>query len=300
MTEMPVTEMPVAARQLRLAGAPISWGVSEVPGWGHQLAPDTVLAQMRDVGLVATEYGPAGFLPADPAQRAATLGRYGLSAIGGFVPMVLHDPAADPRAQIERALTDFAAAHAEVIVLAAATGSDGYDAAPQLDQHGWATLLSSLDLAMARAAEIGLLVTLHPHVGTMIERRDEVHRVLDGCGIALCLDSGHLLIGGTDPVELARQVPDRVAHAHLKDVDASWAERVRDGRASYTEAVAAGMYRPLGQGDVDIAGLVGALRGNGYDGWYVLEQDTVLVAAPAGAGPAGDVRASLSFLRDLP
>jgi inosose dehydratase len=300
VTGGPAAGGPAAGRQLRLAGAPISWGVSEVPGWGYQLEPDTVLAQMRDLGLVATEYGPAGFLPADPGQRAATLGRYGLSAIGGFVPVVLHDPAADPRAQIERALTGFAAAHAEVLVLAAVTGNDGYDAAPQLDSDGWSTLLSSLDLARARAAEIGLVVALHPHVGTMIERRDEVHRVLDGCGIGLCLDSGHLLIGGTDPVELARQAPERIAHAHLKDVDASWAERVRDGRASYTEAVAAGMYRPLGQGDVDIAGLVRALRASGYDGWYVLEQDTVLVAEPAGPGPAGDVRASLAFLRDLP
>jgi inosose dehydratase len=300
VTDSPVTDPPVTGSQLRVAGAPISWGVSEVPGWGYQLAPDRVLGEMRDLGLVATEYGPAGFLPADPGERAVTLGKYGLSALGGFVPVVLHDSAADPGAQIERALGDFAAAGADVLVLAAATGSDGYDVRPELDDHGWLTLLSSLDLAAARAAEIGLLVTLHPHVGTMIERRDEVHRVLDGCGIQLCLDSGHLLIGGTDPAELARQVPGRIAHAHLKDVDASWAEQVRDGAATYTEAVTAGMYRPLGQGDVDIAGLVGALRTGGYDGWYVLEQDTVLGGEPAGAGPARDVRASLAYLRDLP
>jgi len=285
---------------LRLAGAPISWGVCEVPGWGYQLAPELVLAQMRDLGLTAAEFGPPGFLPADPAGRAAVLRSYGLDAVGGFLAVVLHDRAADPAGQVERALADFAAAGAEVLVLAAATGRDGYDARPELDGPGWATLLDSLDRAVALAARAGLAVTLHPHVGTMIERRDEVHRVLDGCGIQLCLDSGHLLIGGTDPAELARQAGDRVAHAHLKDVDAGWARRVSDGEVSYAAAVAGGLYRPLGAGHADIAGLVAALDAAGYDGWYVLEQDTMLAGQPDGLRPQGDVRASLAYLQNLP
>ena len=184
-------------------------------------------------------------------------------------------------------------------MLAAATGRSGYDTRPQLDRDGWQTLLANLDRIAARAAERGVLATLHPHVGTVIERPDEVYRVLDGSTVALCLDSGHLLIGGADPADLARQAGDRVAHTHLKDVDAGLARQVRDGAAGYAEAVADGMYRPLGQGHVDIAGLVGALRATGYDGWYVLEQDTVLRAEPEGEGPVADVRASVEYLRSL-
>ncbi len=284
---------------MRLAGAPISWGVCEVPGWGYQLPPDRVLAEMRDAGLDAAEFGPDGFLRADPAGKAAALARYGLTAVGGFVPAVLHDPAADPLAEIAAVLDDFRAAGAGVLVLAAVTGLDGYDARPELDETAWRTLLANLDAAAALAAERGMLATLHPHVGTVVERPDEVRRVLDGCSAQLCLDSGHLLIGGTDPAELARQAPGRVAHAHLKDVDAGWAYRVRSGEVSYTGAVARGMYRPLGQGDVDLAGLVGALRGAGYAGWFVLEQDTILDAEPLGEGPAADVRASVAYLRAL-
>ena len=283
----------------RLAGAPISWGVCEVPGWGYQLAPELVLAQMRDLGLSAAEFGPPGFLPADPAGRARILGQYGLAAVGGFLAVVLHDRAANPAGQVERALAEFAAAGAQVLVLAAATGRDGYDARPELDDQGWATLLDSLNRAAALGAAAGLTVTLHPHVGTMIERRDEVLRVLDGSDIQLCLDSGHLLIGGSDPAELARQAGDRIAHAHLKDVDAGWARRVREGEVSYAAAVAAGLYRSLGAGDADIAGLVGALDAAGYDGWYVLEQDTILTEAPTGVGPAADVHTSVEQLRSL-
>jgi inosose dehydratase len=55
-------------KTLKIAGAPISWGVCEVPGWGYQLSPQRVLAEMRDVGLAATELGPEGFLPSDPDE----------------------------------------------------------------------------------------------------------------------------------------------------------------------------------------------------------------------------------------
>ena len=133
----------------------------------------------------------------------------------------------------------------------------------------------------------------------MIESGSEVQRVLEGSSIALCLDTGHLLIGGTDPAELTRQSPDRIAHTHLKDVDSTIAEQVRAGRLTYTEAVVRGMYRPLGPGDVDIAAIVNTLRGNGYEGWYTLEQDTILTEEPRGEGPVHDVRISADFVRGL-
>ena len=288
--------------ETRVAGAPISWGVCEVPGWGYQLPASRVLAEMRAVGLTAAELGPDGYLPPDPGQRTALLAEYGLSAAGGFVPVVLHQPGAV--AAVDRALDTFggvsAAAHRNpVLVLAAATGRPGYDARPELDAGGWSALLSALDRAAARAAERGLLAALHPHVGTMVEKPDEVRRVLDGSGVALCLDTGHLLIGGTDPAELARGAADRVGHVHLKDVSAAVARKVADGQITYTEGVADGLYRPLGQGDVDLAGVVGALEASGYQGWYVLEQDTILDGPPRDEGPVRAVRESLSFLRGL-
>ncbi|WP_018552374.1 TIM barrel protein [Streptomyces sp. ATexAB-D23] len=286
----------------RIAGAPISWGVCEVPGWGHQLAPDLVLRQMREAGLTATEFGPEGFLPDAPAAKAATLASHGLRAVGQFVPVVLHDPDHDPLPEIEAALTGLLAADARTVVVAAATGADGYDDRPALDAAGWSVLLANLDRISAAAAGAGVLATLHPHVGTMIESGEETQRVLDGSGIGLCLDTGHLLIGGGDPLGLAASLPGRIAHVHLKDVRLDLADRVRAGRTTYTRAVAEGMYVPLGAGDVDIAAIVRLLEADGYAGWYVLEQDTILRAAPGedgGADPLDDVLASVAHLRSL-
>ena len=280
---------------MRVAGAPISWGVCEVPGWGHQMAPERVLAEMRDSGLAATEFGPDGFLPADPGERSALLKSYGLGAVGGFVPVVLHDPGHDPLPDVRRALAGFG--DARTLVLAAATGLHGYDERPALTDDAWRTLLANLDRLAEHAASLGLLATLHPHVGTVIEGPEEIDRVLAGSEIPLCLDTGHLLIGGTEPLTLARAAASRVAHVHLKDVDAELAGRVRSGQMTYTDAVRAGVYRPLGAGDIDIRGIIGALTAAGYDGWYVLEQDTILAAEPAaGAGPIEDVLASVAFM----
>jgi inosose dehydratase len=288
-----------AALEDRIAGAPISWGVCEVPGWGHQLTPERVLTEMRAVGLRATEFGPDGFLPEDPASKAAVLAGHGLAAVGGFVPVVLHDDRRDPLAEVEAALDGLVAAGAGVLVLAAATGDEGYDERPVLDEVAWKRLFDNLDRLVERAAARGVQACLHPHVGTVVESQDDVRRVLDGGTVPLCLDTGHLLIGGTDPAALVRDATDRVVHTHLKDVDLAWATRVQRGEVTYTAAVTGGMYRPLGRGDVDIAGIVATLETDGYAGWYVLEQDTVLASEPADEGPIVDVRASVAYLRGL-
>lgn len=282
----------------RIAAAPISWGVCEVPGWGHQMQPDRVLTEMAALGLAATEFGPDGFLPADPREAADLLDQHGMRAVGGFVPVVLFDERHDPLPDVERALRHFTAAGATTLVLAAASGAEGYDARPVLDDTQWATLLRNLGRIRAAAGEQGIEATLHPHVGTMVETGEEVDRVLAGSDIGLTLDTGHLLVGGSDPVALAKAAPERVRHTHLKDVDLAVVDRVRTGELTYTEAVGAGLYAPLGRGDVDIAAIVSTLEATGYDGWYVMEQDTVLDAEPApDGGPVEDVRRSLEFLR---
>jgi inosose dehydratase len=278
----------------RIAGAPISWGVCEVPGWGYQLSPDRVLTEMREAGLVATEFGPDGFLPDEPAAKAATLAAHGLSCVGGFVPTVLHDAGRDPLPGIATTLTAFTAAGATTLVLAADSGTTGYDERVELDGDAWRLLLANLDRIKDLAGERGITATLHPHVGTIVERADDVARVLDGSTVPLCLDTGHLMIGGTDPAKLAEDVPERIAHTHLKDVDAARADRVRAGEIAYSAAVADGLYRPLGQGDADIATIIRSLEGAGYQGWYVLEQDTVLTGEQD--APLADVLASVAFV----
>ncbi|MGY1943508.1 TIM barrel protein [Nocardia asiatica] len=291
--------MTESLHPLRLAAAPISWGVCEVPGWGHVLDARTVLSEMAALGLRATELGPPGYLPRDPGALRQLLDDFGIAAVGGFLAVVLHRDRQDALAQAGRTAAQLAATGAEVLVLAAATGLGGYDARPQLDDSQWRALIDTASAIRDLAAAHGLRTVLHPHVGTHVESEDEVERFLADTDLDICLDTGHLLVGGADPVRLARRHAERVGHIHLKDVRGPLADQVRGGKLEYSEAVRRGLYVPLGEGDVDIAALVHTMRSAGYRGWYVLEQDAALRTSDSADKPSGDTGRSLRYLADI-
>lgn len=280
----------------RVAGAPISWGASELAGWGHRMEPERVLDEMRSAGLAATELGPPGFLPEDPAQVRELLDRHGLRLVAGFLAAVLHKAGARPLKDVESEAVALQSAGAEVLVLAAALPGESYDRHRELGAPEWRLLRDNLAAAEDIARSHGLRLAFHPHVGTAVESRDHVETLLATSEVDLCLDTGHLFLGGTNSVQLVAEAGKRIGHVHLKDVAAKPAARVRSGELSYGEAVREGLYTPLGQGSLDVEAVVIRLEEAGYRGWYVLEQDTALTAEPEPAsGPVVAARQSLEF-----
>jgi inosose dehydratase len=287
-----------AAASRRLAAAPISWGVCEVPGWGLQLPPDRVLSEMAQLGLTATELGPQGWLPIDGHAVRAELDRYGLRLVGGFVPIVVHEPDQKPtREHANRAAAQLAAAGADVFV-AAVVQDDQWATPRPLDDEQWRHAGANLRAIADLVATHGLELVLHPHVGTLVETATDVRRALAHTDVAWCFDTGHLLIGGYEPVDFVRDHADRIGHVHLKDVDASLAERVRRGELTLVQATQAGLFQPLGEGDARIDEVVRLLEDAGYERWLVLEQDIAIAGSepPADGGPALDVHKSIEFL----
>jgi inosose dehydratase len=281
----------------RLAGAPISWGVCEVPGWGRMLPPERVFAEMAELGLRATELGPIGYLPLEPQAIREALDRHGLRLVGGFVPLVLHRPTLD-LAEAERIAAVLAAAGADTFN--AAIVADEHWSTPQpLDDDAWANVARHLAEVEKRVEQHGLTLALHPHVGTQIETRKDVERALSLTECGWCLDTGHLAIGGVDPAEFARDHGERVVHVHLKDVDDAIAGKLRRDELTLVQAVQAGLFRPLGQGDVRLEEVLDGL--DGYERWLVLEQDTAITGEepPVGSGPVTDVRTSIEYLHSL-
>ncbi len=283
-------------RERKIAAAPISWGVCEVPNWGVQLTPDRVLADVARLGFTAIEAGPPGFLPADPRAAARTLDAHGLRCIGGFVTAVLHDRERRDAelASVERQANSLRALGSDLLVLAPATGRDGYEGRTELTDAEWATLFDTLPLVEAIAGAAKLSVVVHPHVGTAIEQPKDIEKLLAGSHVGLCLDTGHVFVGGGDPAAIARTAGRRVKHVHLKDANVKLAGDVRDRRLSYASAVQQGLYTPLGDGDARIGEVLTILRGGGYDGWYVLEQDIALKDATA--DPLPGIERSLMFV----
>ncbi len=283
-----------------LAGAPISWGACEVPGWGPMPDADHVLSEMADLGLRGTELGPPGFLPTEPTALARVLDRHRLQLVGGFVPLVLHEPSLERTAQVARdAARLFADAGGEVLV-AAVVADDDWSSSPELDDEAWRRLAAHASEIDALVAEYGITLALHPHYGTLVQSAEQVERALELLDVGWCLDSGHLMIGGVDPAAFARDHGDRVVHVHLKDVDEALAGALRSGSLSLLEATRRGLFVSLGQGDAGIGTVLEALQAHGYGRWLVLEQDTAITAdEPAvGSGPMLAARQSIAFLHN--
>ena len=282
-----------------VAGAPISWGVIELPNWGYQMPAGRLLREAASIGLTAMEAGPEEFLPQDPTEVRELLAEHDLGLVGGFVPAVLHDPQARQEGLdlVERRAEFFAAAGADTLVLAAMTGSETLDEVVELDEAGWEELFENLARVEHICARYDLTAVLHSHFGTVVETDEQLWRFLEGSDMGLCLDTGHLVIGGSDPLEVAEKAADRVKHVHLKDVDRDVARLLGAREIGFKEACLREAFRPLGDGDIDVAQLLELLDRSEYRGWYVLEQDIVVETEPSeGEGPVDDIRKSLEFL----
>ena len=286
----------------RVASAPISWGICEVPGWGAMLPKQRVLTEMDELGFTATELGADGFLPSDPDELNADLKPFGMTLLGGFTPVVLHDPSqrAATIASATATAQFFQKTGATKFVSSVVQDMD-WSFPRELSVEEKRHMAEMLGVIDDICGEYGLEQVLHPHVQTLVETKDDISRVLDTCDVHFCLDTGHMAFGGQDPVEFAKTAMDRVGHVHLKDIRMDLVPAVLRREVSLMAATQAGVFTNLGAGDVDIMGVVQTLESAGYRGWYVIEQDTAITGGfPAeGEGPALQVSASLAYLTDV-
>jgi inosose dehydratase len=146
-----------------------------------------------------------------------------------------------------------------------------------LTDEQWQNLAKGLHDLADNLAPLGMSVVFHNHVGTYVETPAETVRLLDETDpekVGWCLDIGHLAYGGGDSLAMLGTHGDRVRHIHLKDVDGAVLARARAEGWSFGRALKAFIFPPLGEGIARVPEMVEALLRRGYDGWFVLEQDT--------------------------
>lgn len=302
-----------------IAGAPVSFGV-----WGpHSGAPDgdgnSVLGALAGAGYWGSELGDPGFL-GDPSRTADLFAAHALAPAGVYVglPLARGRREARDREGFEltcrtlRAVVDRCALEASAPgapparVVLADDGAPGLDAPRDpadvtsgLDHAAWLEAVDVLAEAVAVAAGYGLPTTFHPHLGTYVESAWEVDRLLDSTPLTLTLDTGHALLAGTDPVRAAGRWAGRIDHVHLKDVRTSVCRRARrEGPVPLRQWWSEANVR-LGEGDVDLAGVLDVLRRDGYAGWLVVEQDVAPHGGPQLADFTADQVHNLGVLHSL-
>ncbi len=287
---------------IRVANAPVSWGIMEVEGWSPPFPYATFLDELRGAGYEGTELGPYGYLPTDAVALRAELDRRSLALTSAFVPLRLKEPDAELE-PLRRAGQLLRALGARYVVLADALWPEREAAAGRAENSGvglsgrdWRIVADNLHAAADLAASLGLRPVFHHHTGTYIETPAEIERLLESSSLGLCLDTGHYAYGGGDPVEAVERFGRRVEYLHFKDVDPARLDAARRSKLGFLDGVRAGIFCPLGAGSVRFPDLLQSLERIGYDGWAVVEQDVDATRA-GGPTPLESARASRQYLR---
>jgi inosose dehydratase len=297
---------------LKIGNAPCSWGVIERT-FEDERSYDyaRVIDEMQATGFEGTELGDWGFMPTDPAELEAELARRNLGLIASWVTAVLIDPAghADSADRAVRAARLLAAVAGDSPLIVVGDNLFAYEARnkivgrvqPQdsMSDAQWQIFVDGVQhIARRVKEEAGLRTVFHPHCSTWIEAPHEVARLLDMTDpnlVGLCLDTGHYRFGGGDPVEAVHQHADRIWHVHFKDCHPAVANQARAEGWEYNFAVGKGLFCELGQGEVDFAAMLSALRDIKYDGWAVIEQDVL----PSMGTPKDAAQRNRDYLRGI-
>lgn len=286
----------------RLVGNPISWGVCEVPDWGFQLDARSVLAEMKALGLRATEQGPVGYLGVSAEEVLSVANQFGLPIVGAFVPLVMHDRAQrDSMRKAAHLSASLLGATGKGFFVTAVVVDEAWGKRVPLSDAQWTAMFDAFNEVDEICAGYGIRQVLHPHLNTLVETKEDVDRVLEGSGVRWLLDTGHLFIGGVDPVAFARDNFSLIDHVHIKDVRLDVATRFRNGEVTLMEATRDGVFCAAGDGDVAIKEVIELLESRGYSGWYVLEQDVAIVGdQPRNAvASTAAVSRSIEFLSQI-
>jgi inosose dehydratase len=307
----------MAAAEMRVASAPVSFGVDEIlvdDAW--MPAPDDMLDWMVDIGFEGTELGSPGYM-GDGRQVHERLSSRGLELVGAFLPQHFSraEKVDEDRAWLADTLRLIAdgtpsGSHPFAVLADHFDEPDRRAFSGRIPDHPetwlsparFRTLVDNLHRAAESCRKAGFEPVLHPHAGTYVETADEIARVADAIDpsvVGLCLDTGHFRFGGADPVKAARDYREIIRHVHIKDCRLAVMQEVKDEGLGLEDALARGVFCTLGVGDSGIDEVISQLRADGYAGWLVIEQDQALRSSDTPASVVAGQRANREYLRAL-
>ena len=273
---------------IEIATAPVSWGIWEMTiDRPDLIVSDVYLQTIAEMGYTATETGPPGYFAPDGASAVEKARAFGVDLGATFLLLRLDDAERfeDDLRALDRTVEVLEATGGGILLLAdmetperaRAAGSDARRQATAWDPETVERAAERLQRATDIVRSRGLDAALHPHAATHVESEEETEQMLSRTDIALCVDTGHTIVGGGDPLALARRYRDRLRHLHLKDVDGAVLARLQAGEVDMDEAWPLGIFCEFGQGVVPLREFLALDEVRSLDGYGVIEQDRVAV-----------------------
>lgn len=300
---------------ISLANAPISYGAFELSVGIDPNVPNAVevLDLVSDAGYVGIDLGPVGYLGTSE-ELGRRLHDRGLALAGAYLEFPFPDPVELKKLmpELDAMLDTFDAVVPQTDGPAprptiADNGNDFRRANPGAgkripesgyDDAQWDRFADGLATVVDRCRSRGYDPVFHHETGTLVESPTEIERVLRLSDIALCLDTGHFLIGGGDPVAFLRKWSARIDHLHLKDASTAVFDTIVSEGLPATAIWTREVFPALGDGDVDFDTLADVILEIEFSGWLVVEQDILPQTAERFVQAQIDQRANFAYLRE--
>ena len=261
---------------------PIAWSNDDDQTLGAHITLEQCLDETAKIGFDGIEKGHK--LPTTPEGIEKELGGRGLKYVSGWHSLnVLTNGIEDEKAAMQGYLDLLKAVGSKVIITCetsnAIHGADDtpVNNKPVLSEEQWETFGKHVEELAQFAADQGIKLVYHHHMGTVVERPEEIDLFMRFTGPAthLLLDTGHCYFGGGNPEEVARKYMGRVGHIHAKNIRPDIMMQVRDDNLSFLEGVRRGVFTVPGDPDGIVAfePVLKIAAEHTYDGWIVIEAE---------------------------
>src|SRR5579863_842885 len=304
---------PTASQTITVANAPCSFGAFELTVGINPHVPDPValLDQVAETGYAGIDLGPPGYLGLGDELHERLSSR-GLALAGGYLELPYTDHAA-LRETIDRDLNELLTVFDSVSDIEprpkptlADPGSDLRRANPGRSDKDrsfgwsdaqWGLFADGFALVHEYCRNRGYEPTFHNETGSYVEAPWEIEKVLELTDVGFCLDTGHLVIAGGDPVAAVHDWSGRINHLHVKDARQSVLDTIVADHGNTDEIWRRRAFCALGEGDIALDAVFDAVRSSGYSGWLVVEQDIFPEAADPPGWAAEQQEINRAFLR---
>ncbi len=259
---------------------PIAWSNDDMRELGGDTPLEVCLAEARAAGFTGIELGHK--FPRDAATLGPILEAHDLRLVSGWYSSALLERSAKEEiAALADHLGLLKALGCTVLIFAETSNAIHGDratplsATPRMAAGDWAAFGRAMTEVATHAADHGLALSYHHHMGTVVQTAADIDAFMNATGdvVGLLLDTGHATFAGADPGALARDYAGRITHFHAKDVRAEVMDRARRDGMSFLDAVVEGVFTVPGDGCVDFLAPLRELGDIAYDGWLVVEAE---------------------------
>ena len=266
--------------KINLGIAPIVWSNDDMPDLGGDTPIETCLLEAKSAGFRGIELG--GKFPRNPGTIKYLLNKFNLELPGGWYGAHLNERSVEEEWQaMQNQIELYKLINSSVFIFADVSGSIQREPniplskRPRLKDNEWSDYCNKISEIAKRLSDIGLPMSYHEHMGTIIQSEQDIYRLLDNTDdkTSLLFDTGHIFFAKGDYESILKKYVSRVNHVHCKDIRKEILNRSLSNDFSFRDSFLEGVFTVPGDGYINYKPLFETLYDNKYSKWLIVEAE---------------------------